>query len=46
MLKETDFEFKKRDSKIGYCLVRMENLFNDKEKRLYYNELEELIKGL
>ena len=46
MLKDTDFEFPKRESKLDSVLVEWNNLTNDKEKRLYFNELEEVIKKL
>jgi len=46
MLKDTDFEFPKRESKLDRVWVEWNNLTNDKEKRLYCNELEEVIKNL
>ena len=46
MLKDTDFEFPKRESKLDMMWVEWNNLTNDKEKRLYCNELEEVIKDL
>ena len=46
MLNDTDFEFPKRESKLDSVLVEWNNLTNDKEKRLYFNELEEVIKKL
>ena len=46
MLKDTDFEFPKRESKLERAWVEWNNLTNDKEKRRYCNELEELIKYL
>ena len=46
MLKDTDFEFPKRESKLDRVWVEWNNLTNDKEKRLYFNELEEVIKKL
>ena len=46
MLKDTDFEFPKRDSKLDRLWVEWNNLTNDKEKRRYCNELEEVIKDL
>ena len=46
MLKDTDFEFPKRDSKLDRVWVGWNNLTNDKEKRRYCNELEEVIKNL
>ena len=46
MLKDTDFEFPKRDSKLDKMWVEWNNLTNDKEKRRYCNELEEVIKDL
>ena len=46
MLKDTDFEFPKRESKLDMMCVEWNNLINDKEKRRYCNELEEVIKDL
>ena len=46
MLKDTDFEFSKRESKLDSVWVEWNNLTNDKEKRCYCNELEEVIKDL
>ena len=46
MLNDTDFEFPKRDSKLDKMWVEWNNLTNDKEKRRYCNELEEVIKDL
>ena len=46
MLKDTDFEFPKRESKLDRVWVEWNNLTNDKEKRRYCNELEEVIKDL
>ena len=46
MLKDTDFEFPKRESKLHMVWVEWNNLMNDKEKRRYCNELEEVIKDL
>ena len=46
MLKDTDFEFPKRASKLDWVWVGWNNLTNDKEKRRYCNELEEVIKNL
>jgi len=46
MLKDTDFEFPKRESKLDRVWVEWINLTNDKEKRSYCNELEEVIKTL
>ena len=46
MLKDTDFEFPKRESKLDRVWVEWKNLKNDKEKRFYCNELEELINNL
>ena len=45
MLKDTDFEFPKRESKLDRVWVEWNNLTNDKEKRRYCNELEEVIKN-
>ena len=46
MLKDTDFEFPKRESKLDKVWVEWNNLTNDKEKRRYCNELEVVIKNL
>ena len=46
MLKDTDFEFPKRESKLDRVWVEWNNLTNDREKRQYCNELEEVIKSL
>ena len=46
VLKDTDFEFPKKESKLDGVWVEWNNLTNDKEKRRYCNELEELIKDL
>ena len=46
MLKDTDFEFPKREYKLDRVWVEWNNLTNDKEKRRYCNELEEVIKKL
>ena len=46
MLKDTDFEFPKRESKLDRVWVEWNDLTNDKEKRRYCNELEEVIKDL
>jgi len=46
MLKDTDFEFPKRESKLEMIWLEWNNLTNDKEKRRYCNELEEVIKSL
>ena len=46
MLKDTDFEFPKRESKLDRVWVEWNNLTNDKQKRSYCNELEEVIKVL
>ena len=45
-MKDTDFEFPKRESKLEMVWVEWNNLTNDKEKRRYCNELEEVIKNL
>ena len=45
-MKDTDFEFPKRESKLDRVWVEWNNLTNDKEKRRYCNELEEVIKNL
>ena len=46
MLKDTDFEFPKRESKLDRVWVEWNNLTNDKEKRRYCNEIEKVIKDL
>ena len=46
MLEDTDFEFPKRESKLDRVWVEWNNLTNDREKRQYCNELEEVIKSL
>ena len=46
MLKDTDFEFPKRESKLDRVWIEWKNLTNDKEKRRYCKELEEVIKNL
>ena len=46
MLKDTDFEFPKRESKLDMMWVEWNNLTNDKEKRRYCSELEEVIKDM
>ena len=46
MLEDTDFEFPKRESKFDRVWVKWNNLTNDREKRQYCNELEEVIKSL
>ena len=46
MLKDTDFEFPKRESKLDRVWVEWKNLTNDKEKRRYCDELEEMIQDL
>ena len=46
MLKDTEFEFPKRDYILDRVWVEWNNLTNDKEKRRYCNELEEMIKNL
>ena len=43
---DTEFEFPKRESKLDRVWVEWNNLTNDKEKRRYCNELEEVIKKL
>ena len=45
-MKDTDFEFPKRESKLDRVWVEWKNLTNDKEKRCYCNELEEVINNL
>ena len=46
MLEDTDFEFPNRESKLDRVWVEWNNLTNDREKRQYCNELEEVIKSL
>ena len=46
MLKDIDFEFPKRESKLDSVWLEWNNLTNDKEKKRYCNELEEVIKTL
>ena len=46
MLKDIDFEFPKRESKLDRLWVEWNNLTSDKEKKCYCNELEEVIKDL
>ncbi len=46
MIKDTDLEFPKRESKLDRVWVEWKNLTNDKEKRRYCNDLEEVIKNL
>ena len=46
MLEDTDFEFTKKESKLDRVWVEWNNLTNDKKKRRYCNELEEVIKSL
>ena len=46
MLKDTDFEFPKIESKFDRVWAEWKNLTNDKEKRCYCNELEEVINNL
>ena len=46
MLEDTDFEFPKRESKLDMMWVEWNNLTNDKEKRRYCSELEEVIKDM
>jgi len=46
MLEDIDFEFPKRESKLDRVWVEWNNLTNDREKRQYCNELEEVIKSL
>ena len=45
-MKDTNFEFPKRESKLDRVWVEWNSLTNDKEKRRYCNELEEVIKKL
>ena len=46
MLEYRDFEFPKRESKLDMVRVEWKNLTNDKEKRRYCDELEEVIQDL
>ena len=46
MLEDTDFESPKRESKLDRVRVEWKNLTNDKEKRRYCDELEEVIQDL
>ena len=46
MLEDTDFEFPKMRSKLDTVWVAWDNFSNDKEKRRYCKELEEVIKSL
>ena len=46
MLEDRDFEFPKRESKLDRIRVECKNLTNDKEKRRYCDELEEVIQDL
>jgi hypothetical protein len=46
MLEDRDFEFPKRESKLDRVRVEWKNLTNDKEKRRYCDELEEMIQDL
>lgn len=46
MLENTDFEFPKGESELDRIRVEWNNLTDDKEKRRYCNELEELVKSI
>ena len=46
MLEDRDFEFPKRESKLDRVRVEWKNLTNDKERRRYCDELEEVIQDL
>ena len=46
MLEDTDFEFPKRESKLDKLRIEWKNLTDDREKRRYCNELEEVIQDL
>ena len=46
MLEDRDFEFPKRESKLDRVRIEWKNLTDDREKRRYCNELEEVIKSL
>ena len=46
MSEDRDFEFPKRESKLDRVRIEWKNLTNDKEKRRYCDELEEVIQDL
>ncbi len=46
MLEDTDFEFPKRESKLDKVRIEWKNLTDDRGKRRYCNELEEVIQDL
>ena len=46
MLEDIDFEFPKRESKLDKVRIEWKNLTDDREKRRYCNELEEVIQDL
>ena len=46
MLEDTDFEFPKRESTLDRVWVEWNNLTDDREKRRYCDELEEVIQDL
>ena len=46
MLEDRDFEFPKRESKLDRVRVEWKNLSDDREKRRYCDELEEVIQDL
>ena len=46
MLEDRDFEFPKRESKLDRVRIEWKNFTNDKEKRRYCDELEEVIQDL
>ena len=46
MLEDRDFEFPKRESKLDRVRVEWKNLTDDREKRRYCDELEEMIQDL
>ena len=46
MLEDRDFEFPKRESKLDRVRIEWKNLTDDREKRRYCNELEEVIQDL
>ena len=46
MLEDRDFEFPKRESKLDRVRIEWKNLTDDREKRRYCNELEEVIQNI
>ena len=45
-MEDRDFAFPKRDSRLDRVRLEWKNLMNDKEKRQYCDELEEVIQDL